>query len=1078
MRIHHQFFVVFATVMVASWLFVITQGTPATSRAVTPSTAGRAIVRTPLLSVLPPRRTDNSGNVAEPTTSYLNLPISFEVNEGQTDPQVKFVSRGRGYSLFLTPRESVLMLSSARSTRPAHDKAIDYNAVLHMQLVAANRAPTIDPEGELSGKSNYFIGNDPTKWHIGVPNYARVRYREVYPGIDLAYHGDRRKLEYDFIVSPGADPKVIQIQFKGSSARLDRSGRLILQAGDREVKWQKPFFFQQSGGLRREIGGSYVIRNGNQIGFKVDSYDRSKVLVIDPVLLYSTYLGGSDIDSVDGIAVDTAHNVYFSASTYSANFPTRDNSSAAGGQDIVVGKINPLGTALIYSTYIGGSGFDASLGIAVDQAGNVYLGAMTNSANFPITMATAYQALLGGGTCDTITCTDAALVKINSTGSALLYSTYFGGNGDDRGTAVQLDSAGHAYLSGYTRSANFPVTQGAYQTVFGGGTCSGTISYPCADAFVAKFDTSRSGAASLLFSTYLGGSGDDNSLIFNGAPNSGLAVDAVGNAYLCGQTSSTDFPVTSSGYQLTYGGGKSDAYVSELDSTGSTLLYSTYLGGSHGDAGRGIALDSLGHVYATGWTNSATFPTSPGSYQPSFVGPGGNFNAWVAKLDPTKSGPASLLYSTLAGGPADVQSEAIAVDAGGNAYITGAVDTTDLPLINPVQSSYGGGVEDSFVSQLDSTGSILVFSTYLGGNGDDFGGHLAVDNNGAVYVGGGTSSTDFVTTEGALQTTYGGGDSDGFMVKIAAPRVKLTMTQPTPPGVTTVFDFGPFNFKSTPAGTTHSGNSLTITAIPVDPSVFNPAGGPFPTAQCFVYDGTGGRCIELDVNCSGPDCGGTYDSEFATSFDFLGSFVGKPGFLKVKDKTCSPTIFGDPTTTNQITAFTVQRLDPTTKGRSGGSGSCWVAVQGLTYPATDLSIVKVANPWVKSGHNLTYGIVVLNLGPNLATGVSVTDAIPIPGSMTLVSSALCVTGTSGLTCTTNNSVIPPCTVGANVVTCQVGNLLPFSLKTLAGAGIQLTFKVNSSVPSGTKIRNTATVQAFNPDPGTNNNSSTAVTKVQ
>jgi uncharacterized repeat protein (TIGR01451 family) len=273
---------------------------------------------------------------------------------------------------------------------------------------------------------------------------------------------------------------------------------------------------------------------------------------------------------------------------------------------------------------------------------------------------------------------------------------------------------------------------------------------------------------------------------------------------------------------------------------------------------------------------------------------------------------------------------------------------------------------------------------------------------------------------------------------------------------------------------------LTITAFPVDPSAFSAAGGPFPTAQCFVYGGTGGHCWEFDVTCNSAngstDCQDrNYDAEFATSYDFTGSFVGKPGFLKV-EKPCSPTVFGDPSTTNQITAFIVQREDPTTKGGSGGTGSCWVAVQNLSYPNTDLSIIKVASPRVRSGHNLTYGIVVLNLGPNTATGVSVTDPIPLPSSMNLVRAAVCITGRNGVTCTTNNTVIPPCTVTANVVTCQVGNLPPFSLKTLASAGIQLTFQVNSNVASGTKITNTATVQAFNPDPKTNNNSSTAVTK--
>jgi uncharacterized repeat protein (TIGR01451 family) len=305
----------------------------------------------------------------------------------------------------------------------------------------------------------------------------------------------------------------------------------------------------------------------------------------------------------------------------------------------------------------------------------------------------------------------------------------------------------------------------------------------------------------------------------------------------------------------------------------------------------------------------------------------------------------------------------------------------------------------------------------------------------------------------------------------------ITITHATPPNVTTVFDYGPYNFKSTPAATTQNGNSLAITAIPVDPSAFSAVGGPFPTAQCFPYGGTSGKCVEFDVKCTGPNCNGTYDADFATSFDFSGPFVGKPGFLRV-EASCSPTVFSNPTTTNQITSFIIQRRDPTTHGKSGG-GSCWAAVQGLTsttYPSTDLSILKIAPRSVEKGSNLTYGIAVFNLGPNLATGVSVTDTIPLPSTMSLVSSAVCITGTSGASCTTNKSVIPPCTVTSNVVTCQVGNLLPFSFRTLAAAGIQLTFKVNSNV--GTTITNTATVTAFNDDPRLRNNSSTAVTTVK
>ena len=313
----------------------------------------------------------------------------------------------------------------------------------------------------------------------------------------------------------------------------------------------------------------------------------------------------------------------------------------------------------------------------------------------------------------------------------------------------------------------------------------------------------------------------------------------------------------------------------------------------------------------------------------------------------------------------------------------------------------------------------------------------------------------------------------------------ITITHATPPNVTTVFDYGPYNFKSTPAAKLN-GNSLAITAIPVDPSAFSAVGGPFPTAQCFAYGGTSGKCVEFDVKCTGPNCTVPYNADFATSFDFTGSFVGKPGFLRV-EKPCSPTVFSNPSTTNQITSFIVPEAGSHHPRQERRTGSCWGVVQGLDstiYPNTDLSILKLAPPLVVKGTKLTYGMAVFNLGPNLATGVSVTDPIPLPSSMSLVSSAVCITGTSGISCTTNNSVIPPCTVApdpnnnnAPTVTCQVGNLLPFSLKTLATAGIALTFQLNPTLASGTIINNTARVQAFNTDPRLNNNTSTAVTKV-
>ena len=587
--------------------------------------------------------------------SYGKLPLSFEANEGQTDSQVKFISRGTGYSLFLTSTEAVLSLKTPSSSA----------IVLKMKLVGANPSPQLTGRDELPGKSNYFIGNDPAKWRTNVSNYAKVKYADVYPGVDLVYYGNQRQLEYDFLVSPSADPGAIRLAIDGcEKSRIDEQGDLVLEVDRSEIRLHQPVIYQEINRSRRSIGGKFVMRSEREVGFEIARYDASKPLIIDPVISYSTYLGGSGDESVGGIAVDSAGNAYITGTTDSSDFPTANPLQAVFLRGICetlpvgtttfpcsvafVTKLNAAGSGVIYSTYLGGGGRDAGGRIAVDFAGNAYVTGSTNSTNFPT--ANAFQPVLAGQR-------DAFVTKLNPAGSALIYSTYLGGSGLDFGFGIAVDSSGNAYVTGSTNSTDFP-TANAFQAMNIGN-----------DAFVTKLNSAGS---ALLYSTFLGGSGSDGA--------TGIAVDSSGNAYVTGSTSSTDFP-TANAFQAAYGGDLSDAFVTKLNATGSALVYSTYLGGrgsgDNGDSGQAIAVDSSGNAYVTGYTDSGDFPTV-NAFQPVYhccTGYEYMGDAFVTKLNAA----GSAVYSSHLGGSVYDIGSGIAVDSSGNAYVTGVLIPTTSP---------------------------------------------------------------------------------------------------------------------------------------------------------------------------------------------------------------------------------------------------------------------------------------------------------------------------------------------------------------------------------------------------------------
>ena len=719
---------------------------------------------------------------------YGKLPMSFEANRGQTASDVKFLSRGSGYSLFLTSTEAVLSIGKQPPNQIRAGKSSEIGGeVLRMKLVGANPDPEVTGQEELPGKSNYFIGNDPSRWQTNISTYAKVRYKNVYSGIDMIYYGNRQQLEYDFVVAPGADPRNIRLAFPsrdepGSPAhsdalgwregavpiKIDDQGDLVLTAIGSQLRLHRPVVYQEVDGSRQSVAGNFVIEDAGQVGFEVARYDMTRPLIIDPTLVYSTYLGGSSADEGIAIAVDSSGSAYVTGWTTSTNFPTTGSAfqaakqGAATSSDVFVTKLNAAGSALVYSTYLGGgtsgsgtstyASNDNGSGIAVDSSGNAYVTGTTQSTNFPTT-AGAFQIANAGGTgCYTAAsptfCADAFVTKLNPTGSALVYSTYLGGVDYDYGYAIAVDSSGNAYVTGSTFSTNFP-TLSPFQSAHASDSTR-------RDAFVTKLNAAGSG---LSYSTYLGGNNSDG--------GTGIAVDASGNAYVTGYTFSTNLLVSSNAYQKVNGGGTSctgvacaDAFVAKFNTNG-TGSYFTYLGGSAADGATAIAVDSSGNTYVTGYTSSSNFPTSASAFQKTY---GGSQDAFVTKLN---SAGSALLYSTYLGGSGNDQGNGIAVDSSGNAYVTGFTLSTNFPTLIPFQAANGGNF-DAFVAKLNpalSGSASLIYSTYLGGSGNDYGYGIAVDSSGHAYVTGATPSTNFPTLNPYQPAN--GGNYDVFVTKIA-----------------------------------------------------------------------------------------------------------------------------------------------------------------------------------------------------------------------------------------------------------------------------------------------------------------------
>lgn len=680
----------------------------------------------PLAPPLAEGRGAGDGAAEAPVKRALEgLPLAFEENQGQTDPEVRFLARGRDATLFLAGTEAVTRVGKG-------------GGVLRVRPLSANPAPKAEGLERLSGHVNYYSGTDPARWRTGIPTFAKVAYRAVYPGIDVIYYGKGGSVEYDFVVAPGADPGAVALGFEGAEQglRVDRRGDLVARLANAEVRHRRPVAYQEGPGGREEVPARFVLR-GTEVRFALGSYDRRRPLVIDP-LVYSTYLGGSSYDYGWGIAVDRDGNAVVTGNTQSADFPTHNAVPGTGDgdtDDAFVAKLNATGSALVYSTYMSGGGADNGYDVAVDGSGNAYVGGQA-TMGFPTTPGAMRVCNATGPQQQ-----DAFVAKFTPTGG-LTYSTCLGGSGRDFGLSVAVDGSGNAHIAGWTESTDFPTANAFQSTIGNGSEVSGN------DGFVAKLNTTGSG---LVWSTYLGGSQRDIA--------GGIALDASG-VYVAGVTYSSNFPTGGTPYQAALRG-DGDIFVTKLATSGA-LTWSTYLGGTGRDGtplrrAVGLAVDGGGRPYVASETFSTDFPTTVGALQRTNAG---SSDLFVTKLNAAGS---ALVYSTYVGGSGKEGNDgrvSVAVDGSGSAFLAGYAVSTNMPLANALQSVSAGG--DVYVAKLNPTGTGLVYGTYLGGAGSDGfqGAGAAIDPDGNAYLTGLTTSVNFPTAGTPYQSLIKGDTSD------------------------------------------------------------------------------------------------------------------------------------------------------------------------------------------------------------------------------------------------------------------------------------------------------------------------------
>jgi len=924
---------------------------------------------------------------APPPVSHLSLPMFFEPNQGQTDPKVKFLARGSGYGLFLTADEAVLKLQHGTASSQASN-------VIRMRLEGANPAPAIAGSDSLPGKSNYLIGNDRKKWRSGIPQFARVNYQSIYPGIDLTYYGNQRQLEYDFRVAAGADPGQIALHFDGAAARLD-ADELVLSTPQGDVRFHAPDIYQQVGNERKAITGSFRQLADNKIGFQIDSYDRSRELVIDPIVSYATFLGGTGVESFTRIAVDVGLNMYVAASTTSSGFPVTDGSSLHGGQDLLLAKINPTGSALIYATYLGGNGGELAAGIAVipGQDGlDATVAGTTTSSDFPTT-AQAFQTTASG--------THGFLTRLDTSGALgpSAYSTYLAGNGSDTVTGLAIDRSNrqHAFVTGTTTSTNsadgFPSTTSGYQACpFQPGiTC--TIASGPPQFFASQINTAGNGSGSMLYSTYFGGNNPTNAQSVGG----GVAVDASERMYFTGSTNmlgvigpngENPFPLLNAQQScldeagLTSGcaAGQSafDAILVKINpaivGTGS-LVYSTYLGGNSDDFGHAVSVDSSANAYVAGETFSTPWNvSSPQTY-------GGAGDAFVAKVtNPTGTNTVfPLTFFTYLGGSAEDVGQDIVVDNVQAAHVTGWTASGDFPVTAGNNLPPFGGATDAFVALISSTGAAGNYRGFLGGSGLDQGTSVALDPNldsSPTFVAGITQSSNFVTHSNPLNPPFQAtlqGSQDAFVAQIGS-RSDFAL------------DADPPDVNPDPASV---GNQVTFT---------------------FVFDNNGpDPASNVIFAGSLPSTGFTFSSASSTP----GGACPNPVASTV---TCNVGTVAEGTkaTVTVVLIPTVGTTNLTVTPKLSANGGAFVSFTSGTVTVTDFKLT--ADPktvTITAGESTSY-VLTLAPVPTYSNTITVShSSLPTGATGTFTSTSVTISGNTASTTTLNISTTArPVTTGS------------------------------------------------------------------
>jgi uncharacterized repeat protein (TIGR01451 family) len=920
------------------------------------------------------------------TERYGDLPLSFEANQGQTDGHVRFLSRGSGYSFFLTESGAVLSFAG-----DAHSES-----VLRMELAGANSTARIEGLDELPGKSNYFAGSDSSRWHARVPTYSRVKYNDIYPGISLIYYGNQHQLEYDFVVAPGADPRQIHLSVAGAQKlAVDAQGNLLLRNSAGEVQLLAPKAYQQINGQKKEISGQWTLAANSTASFHLGKYDRTRPLVIDPVLMYSSFLGGGQKNVLSKITIDDAGNAYVAGYTASGDFPAAPTPLAttfgAGSQSrgAFVAKIDSTGSNLLYSTYLSGSSDEEATGLAVDKSGNVYVAGNTHSTDFPTRNALQSK-------CATInqagTCSSAFLTKISPTGDSILFSTYLGGSGGESARGLVVDAKGSAYLAGITSSSDFPVTSGVAQAKCG-GTCQ-------QNAFVAKFSPAGD---KLVYATYVGGGATDDA--------ADLALDSSGNAYLAGHTTSPDFPLATP-YQKscvtdatsTSKACMATAFVTKITADGSTFAYSTYLGGSLGTKATAIAIDAQGSAYVTGSTQSPDFPVVKALQKSCGLDAASgkcSVDAFLTKFAPSGK---SLVYSTYLGGTGRDEASGIAVDSAGNAHLVGRTESPDFPTDKPLQALLRG-LSDAFAARFNPAGTALTFSTYHGGAASESGNGLALDAKGNLYLAGETTSADF-PTQHPFQSSCAGSCTSAFVSKMALPP-----PAPTPAWTITKSHTDPFVEGDT-------GSTYTI-------SVQNSGTGPTDGTVVTVVDtipagltatnlaGTGWTCVTATATC--------------TRTDVLAAAASYPDITLTV--TVAKTAAASVTNSVQV---------------SGGGAASAANTTDVTNVIFPLGITKTdSGNFIQGRTGVTYTIAGMKNNGNTATTgtVTVVDTLPAGISATAMSGTgwACVLATT--TCTRGNALAAGASYPSITLTVDVANNAAASVinsVTISEAGFTLT----------------------------------------